>query len=111
MLVKKWWIICIICINAAVLIWKIPQNPKIISSITTLDTAYLTILVDKSETKNVKKLEKKILQMCREDAFEEIKLNTEDRPLAQKLYIFVYISEADLKTGKPFLVIKNDAGD
>lgn len=108
---KKASLICIICIIVALIFVSIPQKPRIISSITTFDTAYLTILVDKKEMKNIEKLEAKILQMCREDAFENIKLQTEDKPMVQNFCISVYTSKKDLEKGIPFFTIKNDAGN
>ena len=108
---KKWRMLGGICIILVLIFANIPQKPRIISSITTFDTAYLTILVDKFETRNIEKLKAKILQMCREDDFESIKLQTEDKPRAKKFYISVYNNKKDLERGIPFLTIKNDAGN
>ena len=108
---KKWRMLGGICIILVLIFANIPQKPRIISSITTFDTAYLTIFVDKFETRNVEKLKDKILQMCREDAFENIKLQTEDKPMVQNFHISVYTSRKDLESGIPFLTIKNDAGN
>ena len=107
---KKCGIICTICIIAGIGLVNIPQKPKLISSITTMDTAYLTILVDKRDSKNVEKLKEKLLKMCIEDSFEEMKLQTKERPLAENLWITVYISKRDLEAGNPFVTIKNDEG-
>lgn len=108
---KKMSLICFICIIVGMIFVNIPQKPKIISSLTVLDTSYLTILVDKFERRNPEKLEDKILQMYKDDSFENIKLQTEEKPLARKFYISVYTSKAELERGIPFLVIKNDAKD
>lgn len=108
---QKWKILCAICIIASMITVVFPQKPKLISNITTMDTAYLTILVNRWETRNVNKLEEKILQMCREDSFENMKLYTEDRPLIRRWIISVYGSKHDLEKGNPFLIIKKDAGD
>ena len=107
---KKWSIICIIGLIVGMILGNLPQKPKLISSITTMDTAYLTILVDKREAENVEKLKEKLLQMCREDSFEEMKLSTKERPLAENLCITVYTSRKDLNEGNPFVTIKNDEG-
>lgn len=110
-MVKKWGVICTICIIVCLIFVNVPHKPKLVSSITTLDTAYLTILVDKIEIKNVKKLEEKLLQMCREDSFENIKLQTSDKAMPKKLYISVYVSQYDLESGNVYMTIKNDAGE
>ena len=51
---KKWIIFCIILVIIGVFIINRPHKPKLISNITTLDTAYMTILVDRSEAKDIK---------------------------------------------------------
>lgn len=110
-MIKKWCVICSICIIVGVTFVNMPQKPKLVSSITTLDTAYLTILVNKRETKNVEKLEEKLLQMCREDDFDNIKLHTEDKPAAKKWHISVYSSQRDLEKGNRCLTITHEEGD
>jgi hypothetical protein len=108
---KKWIIFCIILMVVGTIIVNRPHKPRLISNITTLDTSYMTILVDRSEAKDVKKLEERLVQMCREDAFENIKLGTKDRPMVKRWVISVFLSKADLEKGKPYLTIKKDAGN
>ncbi len=98
-LTKRWLVICTICIIVGAFFLKIPQKPKLINSITTMDTAYLTILADEAETKNLEKLKEKIIYLCETDGFKEIKLQTDDKVPAKKYYISVYSSEKDLKEG------------
>ena len=88
-----------------------PQKPKLMSNITTLDTAYLTILVDKREIKNIKKLEMKLLRMCKKDQFDFIKLQTEDRDLPENLHISVYASKEDLEKGQNCVTFTYNEGD
>lgn len=106
---KKWIIFCSILMTAGTIIVIRPHKPRLISNITTLDTSYMTILVDRSEAKDVKKLEEQLMQMCRDDAFENIKLETKDRPRVKRWVITVFLSEADLDKGTPYLTIKKDA--
>ena len=106
---KKRWIFLIICCIVCVWLVKTHQKPKIISSVTTFDTTYLTILVDRFETKDAKQLEEKLLKMCMEDTFENMKLQTEDKQLSEKLNIVVYYSHRELEKGVPYLTIKKDA--
>ena len=108
---KKRIIFCIILVIIGGFIINRPHKPKLISNITTLDTAYMTILVDRSEAKDVKRLEERLIQMCREDAFENIKLETKDRPMVKRWVITVFLSKADLEQGKTYLTIKKDAGN
>lgn len=103
---KKWFVICTICIVTGMIFVNRPQRPRLISSITTMETAYLTILVDEAEITDLEKLKKKIIHLCKIDGFQEIKLQTEDRVPAKRYYISIYISENDLKEGKEYLTFK-----
>lgn len=108
---KKWITICTICLILCFGILVIPKKPKLISSITTKETAYLTILVDKRELWNVNKLKEKLIQMCIEDSFREMKLQTEERPLEKRLYISVYTSRRDMEDGKTYMTITYKEGE
>ncbi len=100
--------ICTILIIILIIFEQIPKKPKLISSITTIDTSYLTILADKAQFENDQMMEKRILEMCREDSFNNMKLNTEDRQLSENLYISVYLNQRDLENGKPYLIIQGE---
>ena len=108
---RKWKVFWAICIIVCLTIVIFPQKPKLMSNITTLDTAYLTILVDKREIENIKKLEMKLLRMCKEDQFDFIKLQTEDRDLPENLHISVYASKEDLEKGQNCVTFTYNEGD
>ena len=108
---RKWKVFWAICIIVCLTIVIFPQKPKLISNITTLDTAYITILVDKRELRNIKKLENELLKMCIEDTFEGMKLNTENRTRPENLHISVYAGRGDLKKGIVAYVFKYNEGD
>lgn len=97
---RKFVFLISICIIVILIYASIPNEPKIISNITTLDTAYLTILVDKRELRNIKKLEEKLLDLCKENQFEEI-----------NIYISVYTSRNDLKEGTHSMTLTYKKGD
>ena len=100
-----------ICIFVVIISYKLPLKPKIITNVTTLDHVYLTILVNRSETKNIEKLEEKILKMCREDAFGH-KMCQNEETFEKTIYrIQIYHSRKDLKRGNPILEIRKDAGE
>lgn len=79
------------------------QKPRIVSSITTKESAYITVLVPKYSAGNVEVLKEKLVKMCLGNEFDQIKLGTEDRPLAKRLHISVYTSKNDLKIGNELL--------
>ena len=108
---KKWIIFCAILMAAGTIIVNRPHKPRLISHITTLDTSYLTILVDVREIGNREKLEEKILKMCREDTFDSIKLWTEDRERTSRWNISVYSSRRELEDGKAVMTIKYQEGE
>lgn len=62
------------------------KEPKLVSSIVSMDTAYLTVLADEREVRDEEKFREKIYKMCLEDDFGEIKLWTEKRTSAKISY-------------------------
>ncbi len=104
-------ILCTICIIVVIVFANIPQKPKLVSSITSFEHAYLTILVDKREIRNLKNLEEKIIKMCREDTFDGMKLQTADRTPASNYHISVYTSRCNLEKGKVSFNIQYKEGE
>jgi hypothetical protein len=107
----KWKFFVIILLFACLIAIGMPEKPKLISNITTLDTSYLTILVDVREIRNREKLEEKILKMCREDTFDSIKLWTDDRERTSRWNISVYSSKRELEEGNAAMIIKYQEGE
>lgn len=103
---RKWRIICIICIIVLLISLKMGQEPKLVTCITTMNKAYLTIVVNPIEFVNVEKMEEKIAWMCKNDAFETIKLRSDDKEGIKHWYIMVYSSKANLEKGKNGHIIK-----
>lgn len=99
----KWGILLTILFLA--ILENVPRRPRLISSITNKENAYLTVLVDERDAKDKEKLEEKLLKMCREDSFTGIKLQAEGKNTAKNYYIKVYTSQKALKEGKPELFI------
>ena len=93
-MLKKWGIICTICVVVGIVAYKTPIKPKIVTSVRSLDSVYLTILVNLSEKRNLEKLEETIRELCEEDVTS---------------YVSVFDSKWALRYGQPVLQIKNDA--
>lgn len=103
---KVKWGLFLILLGFVFLIGGVPQRPRLVNSITTGKTAYLTVLVDERDTKDKERLEEKILKMCREDTFLGIKLKAEGKKAAEKYYIKVYIGKEALERGEAYLIIE-----
>lgn len=103
---KKVGIILAICLIVGVIIGKCSEKPRIVSCITAMDTAYITVLVPKWDTYNVDQLKQELIQLCLEDGFAQMKLAAEDKPMAERFYISVYTSARNLDEGKEFLYFK-----
>lgn len=103
---RKWGIICtffiIICIN----LWNVQQKPKIVSCITTMDTAYLTVLARGSCLEDKETVAQEIIESCRKNAFENIVLVSDKAEYPRSLYISVYKNEKQLKEGKEWMSIR-----
>ena len=90
---------CIIGILVGAILVKILHEPKLVSCITTMDHAYLTILVNPLEFVDTDKLEEKVVRMCKEDDFDNIKLQTEERAFVKRWDITVYSSKCNMQKG------------
>ena len=108
---EKWKVLAITIGFVGLMGLSMPKKPQLISNITTLDTSYLTILVDSREIGNREKLEEKLIQMCREDAFESMKLWSADRERTTRWNISVYSSKKELEYGKEVMRIKYQEGE
>ena len=108
---RKIWIIGSICLIVWLGLLIIPRKPKLVSSITTMETAYLTILVDQVELFQVEKLKHKLVKMCKEDTFTEIKLHTEGKSLPKRLHISVYTGGRALRAGKEAFAFTYEEGE
>ena len=95
--------IIIICTVVCLIWFNYSNEPKIISNITTLDTSYITILMDKRSLRNTKNLEEKVLQ--------SIKIYTKDKEFPENLYISIYAGKRNLKEGKEYMEFVYKKGD
>ena len=98
-MLKKLGKICIISIIVVVMFGRFLKQPKLVTCITTMDQAYLTILVNPLEVINVEKLEEKISWMCKNDAFETIKFRTKEREPIKCWHVTVYTSRYAMEKG------------
>ena len=78
-MIKKIGIICTIGIIVILFTVNVRKKPELVSCVTTLDSGYLTILVNPIEFRNVDKMEEKLVRMCKNDAFETIKLRSDEK--------------------------------
>ena len=104
-MLKKWGIASAIGIFLMCTFFYFSQPPKLVSCITDLDQAYLTVLVNPLEFVNLDRLEKKIVFLCVEDGFENMRLYTEGKAVPKEWHIKVYSCRNDLKMGKNGVVI------
>ena len=105
-MIKKIGIICTIGIIVILFTVNVRKKPELVSCVTTLDRGYLTIIVNPIEFRNVDKMEEKIVRMCKNDAFETIKLRSDEKEDIRYWHITVYSSKANLEKGNNGYIIK-----
>lgn len=103
---KKWWTISIIFIIFWIIIVNMEQKPKVVSSITTMDTTYLTVLVNGGYFATKEAVAQEIVEMCKENAFEDIKILTRTGEDPRTFYITVYRSRRRMNEGKAWMTIR-----
>lgn len=102
---KKMWRFLIIVTAITGVLWlSIPRRPRLVSSITSGDTAYLTVMVDVNEAEDAEKLEAKLWEMYRADSFSGIKLQAEGKAEAKYCCMKVYRGKKALEDGKEYLM-------
>lgn len=103
---KKWGIICtilLICIFSLYSSWK---KPEIVNCITTMDTTYISVLWRGNRVLNKEHAVREIIEMCRKNEFEDIKLSEHLEETVEDYYITIYKNEQQLQAGKVWLVVK-----
>lgn len=105
---KMWKFLIIATVITGVLCLSFPKRPRLVSSITSGDTAYLTVMVDVRESEDTKKLEAKLWRMYREDSFAGIKLQAEGKTAAKHCFMKVYKGKKALEEGKEYLLFCED---
>lgn len=103
---KKWWIIGIFFVIFVINILNMRQKPKVVSSITTMDTIYMTVLANGRYFAAKEAVAQEVVEMCKEVAFEDIKLSAESGEEAKIFYITVYRNQWQLDAGKAWITIR-----
>ena len=99
---KKWGIICTILVIGIVSFYNIQKKPKVVSCITTTDTAYITVLLEGKWPTDREIVARKIIEMCEKKEFAEIKFSVDK----DTYYVTVYRNRCQLNKGVEWILIK-----
>ena len=102
---KKLGITCTILLICLICLYEVLQKPKIVSCITTMDTAYLTVIANGHFFSDKNKFALEIVEMCKENTFDDIKLSTQSGIYPSKLYITVYRRKEQMDGGSVWMTI------
>lgn len=103
---KKSEILCVILVICMICIYCYRQNPKIVNCITTMDTAYLTVVMRGSWFAEKEETAWKIIDMCENNGFEDIKFSIKSRENLAAFYVTVYKTTYQMDRGKQWMIIR-----
>lgn len=99
---KKWRIICTIILFCLISFYSIREKTKIVSCITTVDAAYMTVLLRGIWPADEETAAKKVIELYEKNGFANIKFST-DKELC---YITIYQNGNQMSKGTEWFTIK-----
>lgn len=100
---KKWGIVCAILVICGISLCSVWKKPKIVNCITTMDTAYITVLWNDRGLADKEKAAETVIELCKKNAFQELKLSEETQKNIGTYYITIYKSVRQMKRGKNWI--------
>ena len=82
------------------------KKPKLVSSISSMNHEYCTIIIYKRSVQNKIELVRLLVEMCKDNDFENIKFATDVRGYPSCLSLSVYLTEKDFQKGKQYVNIR-----
>jgi len=82
------------------------KTPELISTISSMDHEYCSIIIHKSRINDKEELAMLLIEMCKKNAFENIKFATDIRGYPSALHLTVYLNKIDFLEGAIFMAVK-----
>ncbi len=82
------------------------MQPDMVSTISSMNYEYCAIIAYRDQIPDKIEFARKLVEMCRENAYKTIKFATDVRGYPLGLYLNVYLTPEDLENGKIYMKIK-----
>ena len=105
---NKWAAVLVVIIGALIVNYRKYEynNPELISAINSMNREYCSIVIHKKFVHDKVELALVLLELCRENAFENIKFATDVRGYPSSLSLSVYLTDKDFETGNQYMNIR-----
>lgn len=105
---KKWFTLIIIIAGALIIDYRKYdcKKPELMSTINSMNCEYCSIIIYKKYVRDKVELALHLIEVCRENAFENIKFATDIRGYPSALHLIVYSNKTDFFEGDNFMTIK-----
>lgn len=82
------------------------KNPELISTINSMNREYCSVIIHKKYIRDKVELALLLIELCRENAFENIKFATDVRGYPSSLSLSVYLTEKDFEIGNQYMSVR-----
>lgn len=105
---SKWCVILtIIAVVLAIRIKKYEhKNPELVSTINSMNHEYCSVIVHKKYVEDKIELALFLVELCKENAFDNIKFATDVRGYPSEVWLNVYLTEKDFKKGNKYMNVR-----
>ena len=105
---KKWLVMLFAILGILVFNYRKKEckPPELISTISSMNHEYCSIIIHKSCINDKVELALYLIEVCRENAFENIKFATDIRGYPSALHLTVYLNKIDFLEGAIFMTVK-----
>lgn len=105
---NKWFIVLIAVAGALIADYRKNEyrNPELVSAINSMNREYCSIIIHKKYVRDKVELALLLIELCKENAFDNIKFATDVRGYPSSLSLSVYLTENDLETGNQYMNVR-----
>ena len=105
---NKWAAVLVVIIGVLIANYRKYEykNPELIFAINSMNREYCSIVIHKKFVRDKVELALVLIELCRENAFENIKFATDVRGYPSSLSLSVYLTDKDFETGNQYMNIR-----
>ena len=106
--IKKWFIMLTIITGVSIIDLKKYEykTPELVSTINSMNREYCSIILHKKHVSDKVELAVVLIDLCKENAFDNIKFATDVRGYPSSLSLNVYLTKKDFENGKQYMNVR-----
>lgn len=105
---NKWFAVLIVIAGTLIADYRKNEykKPELISTINSMNHEYCSIVIHKKYVQDKVELALVLIELCRENAFENIKFATDVRGYPSELSLSVYLTKNDFEMGNQYMSVR-----